>query len=58
VSGAPTSDERPQLSRADVQRLAKDDPAALTAAYQQGRVADVLAGKDQCPTCRRPMAER
>jgi hypothetical protein len=51
-------EQRPQLNRADVERLGREDPAELAAAYRAGQLDDVLAGADTCPTCRRPMSER
>lgn len=57
MSGAPEPTDLPQLTRADVQRLGREDPAALVAALKTGQIADVLAGRDTCPVCHRPMME-
>jgi hypothetical protein len=56
VSG--DQDQRPQLTRADVQRLAREDPTALAEAQRAGQLADILSGSDRCPTCQRLMSER
>ncbi len=50
-------EQAPQLTRADIERLGRENPEALAAAYREGRVDDVLAGRDRCQSCGRPIGE-
>jgi hypothetical protein len=37
-------DDRPQLTRADIEGLSREDPAGLVRAYRDGEIQDVLSG--------------
>jgi hypothetical protein len=37
-------DNRPQLTRADIEGLSREDPAGLVRAYRDGEIQDVLSG--------------
>lgn len=48
-----------QLGRAEIKRLAREDPAAIVEAMRDGRLRDVMAGREpgDCPHCGRSMTD-
>jgi hypothetical protein len=55
--GKAAKPELPQLSRADVVRMSKEDPGSVEKARRNGQLDELLAGRDPSPAVAPPLEE-